>query len=119
MVLVGLFGALGTLLRYLVGQLVGQRLASRFPWGTMIINVSGAFVLGALAAVTAPFLSPLWRVGLGTGLVGGYTTFSTLAWESLTLLESGLPGSAALNLVASASLGLAAAALGTGLIHRL
>lgn len=110
LLLIGLLGALGTLLRYGLSRFVGERVAGTFPWGTLVVNLSGAFVLGALAGL--PRLPGEWRLALGTGLVGGYTTFSTLTWESLRLIEVGETLAGIANLALSAGLGLAVAALG-------
>ena len=111
-VLIFVLGAVGTLLRYGLSRWVGERFAGTFPWGTLLVNLSGALALGLLTGGGSRWLAPPWPLALGTGLIGGYTTFSTLTWESLRLLESGKRAAALFNLFGSAALGLAAAALG-------
>lgn len=77
-------GALGSALRYLSESLVPARLRSRFPWGTWLVNITGSFLLGLLAGgVTDPF----WGAVLGTGLLGGYTTFSAASLQVVELVQ--------------------------------
>jgi CrcB protein len=82
---------LGANLRYLVTIWSVERLGTDFPFGTFIVNVSGAFVIGIVLAFLGERLdvSPLWRLFFVTGFLGGYTTFSTYAWEGLVLAEQG------------------------------
>jgi CrcB protein len=106
---VGLAGAVGTLLRYTIGLNVDQ---ARFPWATLAINLSGAFILGlfltlALGRVSADVMTPV-----AVGLLGGYTTFSTFAWESFTMGRSGRPVTAAIYIGVSVIGGLCAAGMG-------
>ncbi|GAC1571081.1 MAG: hypothetical protein NVS3B7_00720 [Candidatus Elarobacter sp.] len=84
-------GAFGSALRYLVGMWFLQRLGPGFPWGTFTINVTGAFALGVVLelADSRVGLNPYARVLLGTGVLGGFTTFSTFAWETLWLSRDG------------------------------
>ncbi len=105
---------LGGGLRYALGAWMVQRWGSSFPWHTLLINVTGSFLLGLLMAVSAErgLVSPSLRIFLGVGILGGFTTFSTLSFESLDLMQRGLVGQGAANLFGSAVLGLAAAALG-------
>jgi CrcB protein len=80
---------LGANLRFIVTIWATDRFGPDFPYGTFIINVSGAFVIGlflALVGVRAP-INPLWRLFFATGFLGGYTTFSSYAWETLTLAQ--------------------------------
>ena len=106
--------AIGGALRYVVGQLFLQRFGPGFPYGTLFINVSGSFLIGIVAqlALTRAFgITPLVRLLLATGILGGYTTFSTFSLDALTLLESGaMP--ALVYSVASVVLGFGGAALG-------
>ena len=101
----------GAVTRYVVDQLVARRLGADFPWGTLLVNTSGSFLLGLVAGG----LSGSAAAVLGAGYAGGYTTLSTLAWESLALAEDGWWWGAALNVVGSTVLGLAAAAAGLAL----
>ncbi|MEX0755373.1 MAG: fluoride efflux transporter CrcB [Actinomycetota bacterium] len=104
-------GAAGALARYGAGGLVGRFQDGAFPWGTLIVNVSGSFLLGLLFALfTERFIvSPELRITLTVGFVGAFTTYSTFSLETLTLLEDGAHGLALLNVVASLVLGLLAA----------
>ena len=115
MTVVGLVlaGAVGALLRYEVELHVRRRVGPAFPWGTLVINVSGGFVLGlltGLAGHTGVTTGVLTVVG--TGLLGAYTTFSTFTFDTVTLAERGRVGPAVANLGLSVVAGLAAAALG-------
>lgn len=111
---VAIGAAIGGVLRYVIGQLFLQRFGPGFPYGTLFINVSGSFLIGIVAqlALTRAFgMTPLLRLLLATGVLGGYTTFSTFSLDALTLLESGmLP--ALMYTLASVVLGFAGAALG-------
>jgi CrcB protein len=115
-VAVGLAAAFGAVLRYLADQAVARRLPSRFPAGTWVINVSGSFLLGLLAGLaTHHGLSADAVAVAGTGVCGGYTTFSTFSYETVRLMEEGSGLVALGNLAGSLAAGLAAAALGLGL----
>ena len=113
-VAIGIAGALGALARYGVDGFVSRRVPSAFPWGTFVVNVSGALVLGFLMTILTEQLTtaPWVRSGLTIGLLGGYTTFSTLSYESYRLLEDGALGLAAANVLGSAAAGLFAVYLG-------
>lgn len=114
LVLVAVGGCIGAVLRYVVEAAITRRTGAALPWGTMIINVSGAFLLGALTALTVERqILPMWlRPALGVGLLGAYTTFSTLAVDAIVLTESGAVLRAAVYVVATNVAGVAAAALG-------
>jgi len=96
---------------------IASRAGTAFPWHTLVVNVLGAFLLGLLMALSAEraLLGPSWRTLLGIGVLGGFTTFSTLAYESVRLMEQGLPTAGLLNVVGSALLGLIAVFAGLGL----
>lgn len=103
----------GAVARSLVDSAVKSRLASSFPLGILVINVSGSFVLGVLVGLaTRHAIGPSWRLVFGTGFCGAYTTFSGFAFESVRLAEDGAPRSAVANLAVSTFAGAAAAALG-------
>ena len=106
-------GALGALARWGLGSWFGQRFPT-FPWGTLVINVSGSFVLGVLfaALVERGIGSPMLRVALMTGLLGAYTTFSTFSLETFRLIEDGAMRSALANVGLSLVMGLVAVWLG-------
>ena len=104
---------LGGLARYGVGAWVQATVGAGFPWGTLLINVTGslllAFVYGFPESTAA---SPAWRTFLGTGLLGGYTTFSTFSYETLRLVQDGKWERALLYVGGSVLLSLAGAVLG-------
>jgi CrcB protein len=112
-VAVAIAGAFGTLARWGIGAWVGHRFPS-FPWGTMVINVSGSFILGVMFAVLVErnIGSTTMRVALMTGLMGAYTTFSTFSLETFRLFEDGATGSALANIGFSVLLGLLGVWLG-------
>ena len=112
---VALGGALGATARYGLDRLIERRSFSVFPWSTFAINLSGCFAIGVIvAALVDRHHTPLWlRVGLVLGVVGGYTTFSTYAQESLDLLEEGRLLLALAYVAGSASLGIVAVYAGT------
>jgi len=110
LVAVVLGGILGTGLRLAIDQLIVPD--SAFPWATLVINVLGSFVLGFLVAKVWPS-APAWlRAGLGTGLLGSFTTFSAVIVALLTLTAAGMTLLAVVYLVASLVLGFAAALVG-------
>ena len=113
-VAIAIAGALGALARYGVDGFVSRRLLAAFPWGTFVVNVSGAFVLGLLMTLMTEQLTtaPWLRSALTIGLLGAYTTFSTLSYETYRLLEDGAVGLAAANMLGSMAAGLFAVYLG-------
>jgi CrcB protein len=109
-------GAIGAPLRYELDGLVGQRVDGAFPWGILLINVSGSFLLGLLTGLGLHHgLGKTPRVVLGTGFCGAFTTFSTFTYETVRLLEEGDVTEALANLALSLVLGAAAAAAGLAL----
>ena len=112
---IAIAGALGALARYGLDGLVSRRTGGGFPWGTLAVNVTGAFALGLLFTLLAEryVAAPWLRSAITIGFLGAYTTFSTLSLESFRLLEDGAPGLAAANLLGSCGAGLAAVWLGT------
>ncbi len=110
---VALGSGLGAPARYLLDRAVQARHERIFPWGTLVINISGAFALGLLVSLSLHHDVAGWVLpAVGTGFLGGYTTFSTFTWETLRLVEDGAFAGAASNIVASTGVGLAAAGLG-------
>lgn len=109
MLLVGLGGFLGTVLRYAVGGWVGRMKAGwTFPLETLLINVSGCFVLGTLASLadSRGLFSGTTRAFLFIGLLGGFTTFSTFGYETFQLLRDGQWQSAVLSTTLQVVLGI-------------
>ncbi|HWA65291.1 MAG TPA: fluoride efflux transporter CrcB [Mycobacteriales bacterium] len=114
--LVSLAAALGAVGRYTLDTAVQRRHRSALPWGTFVINVTGSFVLGLVTGIATHHGFPSRATTtIGTGLCGGYTTWSTFLWESFALAEQGRPLAAANNVLGSLTIGLAAAAAGLGL----
>lgn len=107
-------GAAGTLLRYAVGGWIGRATGGTFPWGTLVINVTGCLGIGALAGLLdrGGLLSPVLRMALMVGLLGGFTTFSSFGLETFRLLADAQWGAAAAYVLVSNSAGLAAVWLG-------
>jgi CrcB protein len=107
-------GAVGTGLRYLVSGWALRALGPEFPYGTLAVNVAGSFVLGLVMHVglTTELLSPELRVVLATGVLGGFTTYSSFNYETLQYLQQGRLGLAAANLGATVLLCLLAGLLG-------
>ena len=113
---VAIASAVGAPTRYLVDRLVASRNRGAFPWGTFVINVTGAFILGVLVGMGAHHgLSKQAVAILGTGFCGAYTTFSTFSVETVRLVEERAFGKAALNVGVSLAAGLLAGAAGLGL----
>jgi fluoride exporter len=114
--LVGLGASFGAVARYVLDQAVTRRRGSTFPAGTWLINITGSFILGLLTGLSAHHgLSDHVVTVIGTGVCGGYTTFSTFSYETVRLTEEGTGLVAVGNVVGSIAAGLAAAALGLGL----
>jgi CrcB protein len=113
---VGVGGIIGALFRYLLSRWIGERLVVSFPLATLLINVSGSFLLGLftreLGIWLPPSVAPTAMLLLGTGLCGAYTTFSTFSHEAVILLREGRTSAAVAYVLGSGLFGLAAAALG-------
>ncbi len=106
--------AIGGVSRYLVGGLVQRLAAGTFPAGTLLINITGSFLLGAILryGIDTPTLTPELRALLTVGFCGGYTTFSTFSYETIALMEDGEWSRAALYVGLSVGLSLLATFLG-------
>lgn len=107
---VALGGAVGSVARYLVGIGAGRLFGTDFPWGTLIINITGSFVIGLFAGLFATRwnLPQAARIFLIVGFCGGYTTFSTFSLDSFYLIERGEFAATAAYMVASALLSVGA-----------
>ena len=111
--LVALGGAIGAAARYLLDEFAKAQLASDFPWGIFIVNVSGSLLIGAVVGLISNEILPDWAQPLVVvGVLGGYTTFSTYSQDNLQLLMAGNPGGALLNALGQVILGIAAVYLG-------
>jgi fluoride exporter len=116
---IGLGGALGSMLRFGVGSLIDtnvQKTGQIFPWGTIVVNVTGCFIIGFVFTISTGegrlFLSPLTRNFITIGILGGYTTFSSFSWQTLVLMQSGQRWEAAANVLLSVVLCLVGVWLG-------
>ena len=116
-VAVAVGGAFGAVARFAIDGWVSERTGGLFPWGTLVINLSGAFLLGLLAtlAIDRSVLSPEIRPIAMIGFLGAYTTFSTWMLDCWRLMQEGAWALAAANLVGSALLGLVAVGAGIAL----
>jgi len=108
--LIALGGALGSIARYWVGSTVANRMGTRFPYGTFVINITACVIIGFSLTFLARRvdLNPAWRFLIPVGFIGAYSTFSTYEWETLSTLRAGAFFLAALYAVSSLILGLAA-----------
>lgn len=87
---IALAGGLGSVCRLLLDGLVRGRTRGSFPWGTVVINLTGSFALGLVTGIaSAHLLPPEWQLVIATGFLGGYTTFSTASYETVRLLQEG------------------------------
>ena len=114
MLLVCLGGAIGTGARYFVAATAPRLFGTAFPYGTLAVNVLGSFLLGAIMHVglTTTLLSPTTRLVLATGVMGGFTTYSTFNYETMQYVQRGAFRLAALNVLATLLLCLLAGAAG-------
>jgi len=109
-VAIAIAGGLGALARYGLEGFVSRRTKGAFPWGTFVVNISGAFALGLIFTLaTERWGLPAWlRSALTIGFLGAYTTFSTFSLETYRLVEDGAYGLALANVVGSVAAGLTA-----------
>jgi fluoride exporter len=90
-ILVGLGGMIGSVLRYLVALLFMRQGTQGFPYGTLAVNLAGCFLIGIILALSekGDLIGTEWRLMLATGFCGGFTTFSAFSFESIRLLQDG------------------------------
>ena len=116
---IGVGGAVGTMARYWLSGVVAHRFGETFPMGTLVVNVSGSFVIGLFATLTDPdgrwFVGSEWRQFFMIGVLGGYTTFSSFSLQTLSLARDGEWLWAGMNVVASVMICLAAVWVGHAL----
>lgn len=103
-------GGLGAVLRYAIGTAVASRYATRLPLGTFLINISGSFFIGLLMTLFSERYAahPNWRLFLVTGVLGGYTTFSSFEYEVLLAGQTDSPALALLYVISSVGFGFLA-----------
>lgn len=119
LLVIAIGGVVGSLARYGVSVLIGPWTVGAFPWATLIVNVVGCLAIGYLASSRALVEGPSWvRPFAIAGILGGFTTFSSLAFETGTLLDSGHVPVALAYVLASLALGLAAVRGGIALHRR-
>ena len=114
-------GALGSIARYWVGSTIANRMGTKFPYGTFVINISACAIIGFALTFLArrADLSPAWRFLVPVGFIGAYSTFSTYEWETLSTIRTGAFLLAAFYAVSSLLLGLAAVWGGSAIAERL
>ncbi len=112
-------GAAGSAARHLLNGMVTRQLDSAFPWGIFIVNVTGCFVMGLVAALLLKvgYLAETGRLLLAVGFLGGFTTFSAFALDALRLVQSGHVGLAGVYVVGSVALSLLAVFVGLQLMR--
>jgi len=114
LLIVMLGGGFGSGARYLLGGWIAQAAGSAFPYGTIAVNAIGSFLIAAIMylSLTANLIGPELRLALTTGVMGGFTTYSTFNYESLSLFQQGAWLLGALNIAVTVVLCLAAGAAG-------
>jgi len=120
LLLIAIFGAVGTLARYGLQGLVQLRAGGAFPYGTLLVNLTGCFFLGLIGQFTMNrlVLPADWRVAITVGFFGGYTTFSSFGWETAKMLEDGEWLSATAYVGASVVAGLLLSVAGIRLANK-
>ena len=106
---IALGGSLGSIARYWVGSTVADRMGTRFPYGTFVVNITACIIIGFSLSFLAERteLNPAWRFLVPVGFIGAYSTFSTFEWETYSNLQTGAFLIAGLYVVLSVILGLA------------
>jgi len=114
---VGIGGGLGSILRYVISLFIGRHVPIVFPLGTLIVNISGCFLIGVFYSILARHtdFNSEWRLLLITGICGGYTTFSTFSYDGVILLKQGSNLSFMLYVLSSVVIGLLATFAGVAL----
>jgi CrcB protein len=112
--MVGIGGFIGAIARFALGSYIGNRMGSRFPYGTFVINISGSFLIGFILTILAQRAdaSPNWRYLIPIGFIGAYTTFSTFEYETLRTAQDGQILMAFANVSLSVIAGFAAVWVG-------
>jgi CrcB protein len=108
--LIAIGGSLGAIARYWVGLAVADRMGTKFPYGTLVINITACLIIGFSLVFLGrrAELNPAWRFMIPIGFIGAYSTFSTFEWETFTTIQTGAFFLAALYVVLSFFLGLIA-----------
>jgi CrcB protein len=113
-------GGAGSLARYAAGLAITTRFGSQFPLGTLVVNVTGSFLIGLLMTLLTERFQPhpYWRLALVVGFLGGYTTFSSFEWETYSAIREGGFWIGLANVAGSVLFGYAAVWLGALLARR-
>jgi len=120
LVAIGVGGAIGAVLRFVISGIAYNLLGQNFPWGTLVVNMIGCFLIGLFAQLFEEIaISPNLRVLVLVGGLGAFTTFSTYALENVNLLRDGEFGTALLDVVLSTVLGMVFVFLGMALANYL
>lgn len=114
LIIVGLGGLIGSIARYVTIRTIDEKFNSIFPYGTLVVNLVGSFILGVVYMLASKKLgmSENLRIFLGAGFCGGLTTFSTFAWENASLLQGKNFGTAGIYILGSVFLGIISVFLG-------
>jgi len=117
--IVGTGGFIGSVMRYLVQVFVERGMTSTFPWGTFIANIAGSFIIGIVFALAEKgnLMSAEWRIFLAVGICGGFTTFSSFAYNNLMLLKENVFGQLLWNVGGSVFFGILAVYFGIILVR--
>jgi len=112
--MIGIGGFIGAIARFWLGGYISNKLGTRFPYGTFVINCTGSFLIGFILTLLAErtHWSPNWRYLIPIGFIGAYTTFSTFEYEILRSVQDGEFLIASLNIVLSVVVGFACVWLG-------
>jgi fluoride exporter len=117
--IIGTGGFIGSVLRFLVQIFVERNLSSTFPYGTLVANIAGSFLIGIVYALTekGTLMSPEWRIFMAVGLCGGFTTFSSFSYNNFTMISEQTFLQLILNIGSNIFLGIIAVYLGVILIR--
>ena len=115
---VGIGGGIGSIIRYAISLFIGRHVPVAFPLGTLLVNISGCFLIGVFYSLATKYtgFDPEWRLFLITGICGGYTTFSTFSYDGLILIKQGSIFYFMLYVLGSVVLGLLATFAGAAII---
>ena len=118
---VAIGGSMGAVARYLVSSWAAERFGSNFPYGTLIVNIVGCFIIGAFMVLVTErvIANPYWRLLVAVGFIGGLTTFSSFGYETLKLVEDAQLQWALYNMVANVIFGFGATWLGMTLARNI
>ncbi|MDP8206881.1 MAG: fluoride efflux transporter CrcB [Candidatus Electryonea clarkiae] len=114
LLMIAVAGGLGTLARYGTSGLAYRLMGTRLPWGTLMVNVIGCFLLGFLMhiGINSTFIPREWRITITVGFLGAFTTFSTFGYETVRYIEDGAWWQASLNIATNLGFGILAVILG-------